>query len=168
MRFLTSLLFKTALSSMILTAPAMINVSKKDAVFGASPGKEDALTYNSSAVIKRFVNYTHLTSRAIFSEEERAILPEETWAIHSEERRVDDGENNSVANNAMTAGNVVTASDAVTAKALSVEAKKTLAMEVKMVIDEADVLYDSMALEQSGLNEEAFEYAWRGYHNLLK
>jgi L,D-transpeptidase catalytic domain len=42
------------------------------------------------------------------------------------------------------------------------------AFEVKMVIKQALTLYDSMKLEQSGLNEKAFEYAWRGYHNLLK
>lgn len=32
---------------------------------------------------------------------------------------------------------------------------------------EAVVLYDSMKLEQKGLNEEAFEYAWKGYQYLL-
>src|SRR5450432_4857544 len=42
------------------------------------------------------------------------------------------------------------------------------AFEVKMVIKQALTLYDSMKLEQSGLNQKAFEYAWRGYHNLLK
>jgi hypothetical protein len=48
----------------------------------------------------------------------------------------------------------------------SAEVKK--AFEVKMVIQQALTLYDSMKLEQSGLNQKAFEYAWRGYHNLLK
>jgi hypothetical protein len=42
------------------------------------------------------------------------------------------------------------------------------AFEVKMVIKQALTLYDSMKLEKSGLNQKAFEYAWRGYHNLLK
>jgi len=37
-----------------------------------------------------------------------------------------------------------------------------------MVIKQALTLYDSMKLEKSGLNQKAFEYAWRGYHNLLK
>src|SRR5665213_2703684 len=46
------------------------------------------------------------------------------------------------------------------------EAKK--AFEVKMVIEQAMTLYDSMKLGKSGLNQKAFEYAWRGYHNLLK
>ena len=48
----------------------------------------------------------------------------------------------------------------------SAEVKK--AFEVKMVIEQALTLYDSMKLEQSGLNQKAFEYAWRGYHNLMK
>jgi len=48
----------------------------------------------------------------------------------------------------------------------SAEAKK--AFEVKMVIQQALTLYDSMQLGKSGLDQKAFEYAWRGYHNLLK
>jgi len=132
MKFVTGLLLKATLSSMILTAPAMINANKKDAVFGASSGRADALTANSSTVIKRFVNYTQLTPRAIFSE--------------AKGQEAEEG--NDAANSATTAGG--------------------LSREVKMLLNEAEMLYDSMALEQSGLNEEAFEYAWRGYHNLLK
>jgi hypothetical protein len=41
-------------------------------------------------------------------------------------------------------------------------------LEVKMVINEAVILYDYMSLEKAGLDEKAFEFAWRGYHNLLK
>jgi hypothetical protein len=48
----------------------------------------------------------------------------------------------------------------------SAEVKK--AFEVKMVIQQALTLYDSMKLGKSGLNQKAFEYAWRGYHNLMK
>lgn len=50
--------------------------------------------------------------------------------------------------------------------AITAEAKK--AFEVKMVIKQALTLYDSMKLGESGLNQKAFEYAWRGYHNLVK
>ena len=42
------------------------------------------------------------------------------------------------------------------------------AFEVKMVIKEATTIYSSMKLNRTGLNQKAFEYAWRGYHNLLK
>jgi hypothetical protein len=51
------------------------------------------------------------------------------------------------------------------AATVSAEAKSR---EVKMVISEAVILYDNMSLEKAGLDEKAFEYAWRGYHNLLK
>jgi hypothetical protein len=50
--------------------------------------------------------------------------------------------------------------------AAAVAAKK--AFEVKMVIKQAISLYDSMKLGESGLDQKAFEYAWRGYHNLMK
>lgn len=50
--------------------------------------------------------------------------------------------------------------------AMNAAAKK--AFEVKMVILEASSIYDSMRLNRSGLNQKAFEYAWRGYHNLVK
>ena len=49
---------------------------------------------------------------------------------------------------------------------VAAEAKK--AFEVKMVIKQALSLYDSMDLGKTGLNQKAFEYAWRGYHNLVK
>jgi hypothetical protein len=51
---------------------------------------------------------------------------------------------------------------------LSASAEVKKAFEVKMVIQQALSLYDSMKLDESGLNQKAFEYAWRGYHNLLK
>lgn len=41
-------------------------------------------------------------------------------------------------------------------------------IEAKMVVKEAGILYEYMRLNKSGLNQKAFEYAWRGYHNLLK
>ncbi|MFI5155122.1 MAG: murein L,D-transpeptidase catalytic domain family protein [Chitinophagales bacterium] len=42
------------------------------------------------------------------------------------------------------------------------------AYETKMVIKEATAIYFTMNLSKSGLNRKAFEYAWRGYHNLVK
>jgi hypothetical protein len=42
------------------------------------------------------------------------------------------------------------------------------AFELRRVINESTVLYNRIGLEKEGLNETAFEYAWRGYHNLLK
>ena len=42
------------------------------------------------------------------------------------------------------------------------------AMELRRVINESAVIYTYMDLEKEGLSEKAFEYAWRGYHNLVK
>ena len=40
--------------------------------------------------------------------------------------------------------------------------------ECKRVMTSAIGLYDMMALEDSGLSVQAFQYAWLGYHNLVK
>ena len=50
-------------------------------------------------------------------------------------------------------------------KAIKLAAYKT---EYKMVMTTALGIYDRMDLEDSGLSRKAFEYAWLGYHNLLK
>jgi L,D-transpeptidase catalytic domain len=123
MRIFTNLLFKVTLSSMILTAPAMINGSKDDAGYGTF-GKEVTMPYYSSAVIEKFVGHSALTSKPMYLE---------------------DGERSE--------------------KRAFSEAKTA---EVKMVINEAVIIYGTMSLEKDGLDEKAFEYAWRGYHNLLK
>ncbi|MES1161170.1 MAG: murein L,D-transpeptidase catalytic domain-containing protein, partial [Bacteroidota bacterium] len=50
-------------------------------------------------------------------------------------------------------------------KAIKLAAYK---VEYKMVMNTALSIYDRMDLEDSGLSRKAFEYAWLGYHNLLK
>jgi hypothetical protein len=64
----------------------------------------------------------------------------------------------------------VAGNDAVTNKKvdLTADAAAKKAFEVKMVMREASSIYTDMNLRKSGLNQRAFEYAWRGYHNLLK
>ncbi|HVS98447.1 MAG TPA: murein L,D-transpeptidase catalytic domain family protein [Puia sp.] len=42
------------------------------------------------------------------------------------------------------------------------------AAQVRMLTSQAILLYASMDLDSSGLDEKAFEYAWRGYHHLLE
>jgi hypothetical protein len=111
---------------MIVTAPAMI--TNKGAGNRSPAEKDNMLPYYSTSVIKKFVNYTNLTSAPVYAEDK---VPE-------------DKENAS------------------SAEALA------KAVELKMVVSQAVILYDYMSLEKTGLNEKAFEYAWRGYHNLLK
>jgi hypothetical protein len=40
--------------------------------------------------------------------------------------------------------------------------------EMRLITLEAISIFDQMKLQDSGLNEQAFEYAWLGYHKLLK
>ncbi len=61
MKVFTNLLFKVALSSMVLTAPAMIP-GNADAG-GSLPDKETEMPFSSSAVIRNFID--HLTVTAI-------------------------------------------------------------------------------------------------------
>lgn len=52
--------------------------------------------------------------------------------------------------------------------AMSAEASASKRAELRFVINQASLIYTSMQLDSTGLDEKAFEYAWRGYHNLLK
>src|SRR5689334_11737822 len=67
MRILASLLCKVTLSSMILTAPSITGNSKDGGAEGPSD-KDLMQPYYSSAVIKKFVNYSSLTATPIYSE----------------------------------------------------------------------------------------------------
>lgn len=124
MKALSHLLFKFTLSSMIVSAPAMITGNNTESNLGNTAVKATALPYYSSDVIKKFVNYTSFASSSTANAERELAAKSEKELAHR--------------------------------------------MEVKMVIDQAVQLYDSIGLRRSGLDEEAFEYAWRGYHNLLK
>ena len=122
MRVLTNLLFKVTLSSMIVTAPAMITGNNKDANYDGLAGKETP-SFFSAAVIKKFVNHDKISTTPLYKvDKEHAV-------------------------------NLRTAAKSA---------------ELSMVVSEAVILYNYMSLEQSGLDEKAFEYAWRGYHNLVK
>src|SRR6187402_2615532 len=75
MRILTSLLYKVSLSSMILTAPSFSGSSKDDGT--EKPYDKDLIQpYYSSAVIKKFVNYTSVTASPHYLErEEMSMMP---------------------------------------------------------------------------------------------
>src|SRR4051812_15000684 len=75
MRILTSLLYKVTLSSMILTAPSISGNSKDDGA--EKPYDKDLIQpYYSSAVIKKFVNYTSVTASPHYLEkEEMSMMP---------------------------------------------------------------------------------------------
>ena len=167
MRILTSLLCKVTLSSMILTAPSIASSSKDDGA--EKPLDKDLMQpYYSSAVIKKFVNYTSLTASPIYSEKG------ETIARLADVQRIHLATSVNLTKVTVAAKVHVFASAGsrmialATAAARRNAAANAKAAELKMVINEAAVMYNDMELENSEMNEQAFEYAWRGYHNLLK
>jgi len=161
MRILTSLVCKVTLSSMILTAPSLTGSSKDD---GAEKpvGKDLMLPYYSSSVIKKFVNYTSLTASPLYAESSETTPLADVRRIHVAAfvnlSEVSAASHTSVASTTVT----------VAAKASANAAGAARARELKAVINQAVLMYSYMDLENDGLNEQAFEYAWRGYHNLLK
>jgi len=108
-------------------------------------GSHKKINFSSSATAIAASNYTHYSTN---NSAERNIKFTPTVATVA------------------SAKNIITETDKKADFAMDAAAKK--AFEVKMVIMEATSIYDSMKLKRSGLNQKAFEYAWRGYHNLLK
>ena len=165
MRILTSLLCKVTLSSMIVTAPSITGISKDDTE--KSLDKDLMQPYYSSAVIKEFVNYSSLTAVPVYSEEE------ETNTRLADVHRIHIAEASFTKAAVAAKVHVVASAGArmitlATAAARTRAAAAAKAAELKMVINQAVILYNFMSLENNGLDEQAFEYAWRGYHNLLK
>lgn len=158
MRILTSLVYKVTLSSMILTAPSLTGSSKDGA---EKPlGKDLMLPYYSSSIIKKFVNYTSLTASPLYSESSVITPLADVRRIH-----VAASVNLSKVS---VASHVNVMSTAVSAAVKASVASVARARELKAVVNQAVLLYSYMDLENDGLNEQAFEYAWRGYHNMLK
>jgi hypothetical protein len=167
MRVFTNLFFKVTLSSMIVTAPSMITGSKSD---DGSFGKELTLPYYSSAVIRKFVDHSTITAVPLYSERRAAPLyVRESTPAAPEIRKVVRAEVRKVAPLYVKKEIAV---DMERGDAPVEAEKKTFAgsksAELRMVINEAVMIYADMSLEKDGLDEQAFEYAWRGYHNLLK
>jgi hypothetical protein len=67
---------------------------------------------------------------------------------------------------AVTATATATATVGNSARMLMGAASKSL--ELRRVINESALIYSQMELDKEGLSEKAFEYAWRGYHNLVR
>jgi len=167
MRILTSLLCKVTLSSMILTAPSITGNSKDDGA--EKPYDRDLMQpYYSSAVIKKFVNYSSLTAVPVYSEKGETTIPlADVHRIHVA-TSVNLGKVAVATKVPMVAAAGARTITLATAAARSRAAATAKAAELKMVINEAVIIYNYMSLENTGLDEQAFEYAWRGYHNLLK
>lgn len=185
MKVLTDLVFKVTLSSMILTAPAMISASKRTSDKEGPAEKVVMMPYYSSAVIKRFVNYRNLTPKAIYPEtKEIAAAPNASAGVAAVAATANASAATAFVPAVATVANRLVATNApavtnapkegamtgIMREGAMTSAMKAVAAaaELKMVITQAVLLYNYMDLEEAGLSEKAFEYAWRGYHNLVK
>ncbi len=165
MKVFTNLLFKVTLSSMVVTAPAMISGNAG----GALLDKEAALPFYSSTVIKNFID--HLTVGPIrlysaFPMRAADRLPETIRTVKAERIPVATLKSTTVVSTYIVKAKAPAVKTVATTTLASTAAYKTA--ELRRVINESAVIYDHMDLEKEGLSEKAFEYAWRGYHNLLK
>ena len=180
MRVLSNLLFKVTLSSMILTAPAMIT-GRASTDGDHLKGKKVVLPFYSSAVIARFIDQPTLTAIPKFTAQEyvaRAAVP--TPAAEAKAPSTTETTSTTeIPSTTKIPSATVTPStteipsakttednEAATNGIVSSTAAK--AAELRMVINQAVMLYSNMKLERQGLDAKAFEYAWRGYYNLLK
>jgi hypothetical protein len=183
MRVLTNLLFKVTLSSMVLTAPAMITGRAKYDGDSRLKAKPAILPFYSAAVIGKFIDHPSLTAVPTYSVDERTIVRPALAATSpavgpvpapgslpatvtvsapaSAAPEITASASTASANVPATGGKEVTDNGV----ASSATAK---AAELRMVVSQAVTIYSNMKLVKQGLDEKAFEYAWRGYHNLLK
>jgi hypothetical protein len=193
MRLLTNLLTKVTLSSMILTAPAMINGNTKYSNSSFSlPEKEDSKPFYSAAVIRKFIDHPlvvgirsvaipGLESRSAITAVADALMRPPFSTVSASTAAASPMVKAVTEAKAIAAPALVRLPAAVnTAMAAKIAAPEVAtgssaatmatarAAELKLVINQASLIYGNMNLEDAGLNRKAFEYAWRGYHNLLK
>lgn len=157
MRLIPNLLFKVTLSSMVLTAPAMISGNHNYAHNGNPlPEKEAALASYSSAVIRKYIDHPTMIARTMAAPAAAVGATAMTSATATAA--------------AMTATTTTTATTRANAAVLfhAPDMAAAKAAELRMVVNQASLIYASMDLDAQGLDAKAFEYAWRGYHNLLK
>jgi hypothetical protein len=160
MKLFTNLLCKVALSSMVLTAPAMIT-SHSDAG-GSLPDKDADMPFYSSMVIKNFIDHlTVLPVLAYHKAKEESIATSITYIMKKTAAMP-------VVSTVTAANATATTTATVGNSARMVTSAASKSLELRRVINESALIYSHMELEKEGLSEKAFEYAWRGYHNLVK
>jgi len=183
MRVLTNLLFKVTLSSMVLTAPAMITGRANYDGDSRLKAKEAILPFYSSAVIVKFIEHPSLTVAPTYTVEEKAAVSVSTALFPTPAGK---RASTTLPATAVLSANATRPASASAAPANTASANvpaheekevfdngvasssAAKAAELRMVINQAVMIYSNMKLVNQGLDEKAFEYAWRGYHNLLK
>jgi hypothetical protein len=172
MRFFTNLLFKVSVSSMILTAPAMIDGHAG----GGLTDRGVESPFATATVIRNYIDHLKIWPVRAYVDRKSMIssfpyiakkpvtaavlpLPEPILAAPVEKKEL-------VVRAVVVHSTMVDAAVVRSTKTMMAVAFR--AAELKRVINQSERLYSAMGLEKEGLSETAFEYAWRGYHNLLK
>jgi hypothetical protein len=146
---------------MVLTAPAMI----EGHAGGMLLDREAELPYASATVIKNYID--HLKIWPVHAYVDRTTKVSSFPYINSVPvvRPVMVEKVAPVVTVKEEVAPVVAVKEAV---APMMAAKASKVAEVRRVTVESAYIYASMGLQKEGLSETAFEYAWRGYHNLVK
>lgn len=155
MRVLTNLLLKVSVSSVVMTAPAVIDGHPNDG--GSLLRREAESPYASSVVIKHYIDHLKIWPvRAYVDKKSRVMSFPYMKAIAAAVAEV----------KAPFVSVAAKSVERAAGTARTVSFAKTV--ELRRVLHESDYIFASMRLEKEGLSQMAFEYAWRGYHNLLK
>lgn len=153
MRVLTNLLFKVTVSFMVLTAPAMIEGNAG----GTLLDREADLPFASSTVIRNYIDHLKIWPVHAFADRKSVVSSFTYIAKPAVKEEV-----------VATKVRMAPMMSAKVAMAPMMSASAAKAAEVRRVINESAYIYASIRLQKEGLSETAFEYAWRGYHNLVK
>jgi hypothetical protein len=152
---------KVTVSSMVLTAPAMIEGNTG----GTLLAREAELPFASSTVIRNYIEHLKIWPvRAYVDRKSMVTSFPYVSAVSAGEKKVVIAP--VVEKKVVIAPKVVIAVKEAAAPMVAASVAK--AAELRRVINESAYIYSAMGLEKAGLSEEAFEYAWRGYHNLVK
>jgi hypothetical protein len=159
---------------MVLTAPAMIDGHPN---FGGTLlDREAELPFASSAVIRNFIDHLKIWPVHAFGDRKSVVasfpyiaklsVKDEVVApmMPVKEAAVKEAAVKEAAVKVVVAVKMAVK----VAMAPMISASVAKAAEVRRVVGESAYIYASIGLQKEGLSETAFEYAWRGYHNLVK
>src|SRR5580700_10365016 len=153
MRVLTNLLLKVTVSSMVLTAPAMIEGNTG----GTLLDREAELPFASSTVIRNYIDHLKIWPVRAYTDRKSVVasfpymakLPVLVKAVVAPKMAV-------VAPKMVVNEAIAPAVAVKEAMSPMIAASATKAAAVRKVINESDYIYRSMGLGKEGLSETAF------------
>lgn len=183
MRLFTNLLFKATVSSMVLTAPAMID-GRANAGGGWLNKKAD-LPFASANVIKNYLDHLTVWPVHAFVDMRSMVAafgaaPAPAMIVAPAVAKPIAAPGKAIATGMTSVARTVAVTGAPESPSISrmvaspaakngfLATSSSKAAELRRVIRQSAILYAAIGLQKAGLSEEAFEYAWRGYHNLVK